>query len=128
MGLPPLQFLVSGANGNEQTLTVTSWAYIFETVDTESLARQDAQDNRSVRALATGKKVCEPAIAGSDFVAEPGKQSWLFGMPLFYQYTVNYDLAANPPMMSFGDEPCASCGDGYNFLARDEFSKLTPRR
>merc|ERR1712217_780363 len=73
------------------------------------------------RALAAGKKVCQPAIGATDFeVDNSRRQSWLFGMPLFYQYTVAYDLNSNPPAMAFLDGKCTQCDTAANFLSSEE--------
>lgn len=131
--LPELQFLLLGAEGREQQITLGGWHYVFETsADSyESLAARHFSAFTSSQASQTrrGRRVCSPAFATLDSM-EQDTDAWILGSALFYKYNVHYSLESSPPAISFQETNCASCGsrtDLHSSSSRSSHSH-TPRR
>jgi len=117
--LPDLHLHIVGSNDTEQTLTLTSSAYVMETpaskVEALQLNSFLSGKSRALNASGAGNrtgKVCSPAFNTADFNTDTNGPLWIIGTPLFYEFVVGYDAGADPPSMSFSsqkDTPCGSC-------------------
>jgi hypothetical protein len=117
----PSIFLTVGGNGESQVIELTAWAYITETMEYEY--------NKTVKHLfgiipvemsvPTGKlhKVCVPSFGVQDYDTIQNGPVWIMGTPLFYQFTVGYDLSG--PSISFTEGKCSMCNetDAPTFLS-----------
>jgi len=117
--LPDLNLHIVGSNDTQQTLTVTSSAYVMESPAskmealklTSFLAGKSMALNASGAGNRTGK-VCSPAFSAGEFTTEANGPVWILGTPLFYDFVVGYDATSDPPSMAFSsqkDTPCGSC-------------------
>lgn len=115
--LPPLHFHVAGSTGTTQTLTLTGYQYVFETLtkDMENVSKHvDGVGAVPVGVNYTGEehKVCELGFGAMEYPTTKNGPVWILGTPLFYKFTVGYDLDMEPPSVSFipaEERPCGSC-------------------
>jgi hypothetical protein len=117
--LPDLHLHIVGSNETQQTLTLTSSAYVLESPASKMEALQLhsflAGKSKALNASGAGNKtgkVCSPAFNTADFTTEANGPVWILGTPLFYDFVVGYDASSDPPSMAFSsqkDTPCGSC-------------------
>jgi len=122
-GLPTLSLTVAGADGRTKTLRLTPESYVLQFMAEEvHVVRKHLEGLGDIRIEEpTGKrlKVCSMAFGASEYTTQDNGPIWILGQPLFFQYTVGYDLAAQPPAVSFAEGPCFSC-DSLPQEAADE--------
>jgi len=107
--LPTLHFQVAGANGKKRTLSLDGAGYVIEQMEEEMKVVQKTVMGMPFRMPAkTGKKtkVCAPAFGTMEMNTKVNGPVWIFGSPLFYEYTVGYDLDDSNPAVSFSQKPC----------------------
>lgn len=117
----PSIFLTVGGNGVSKVIELTAWAYITETVEPEY--------KRTVKHLfgvipvvvdvptKTNRTVCTPSFGVQEYDTIQNGPVWIMGTPLFYQFTVGYDLSG--PNISFSQGRCSACNDtSVNFLSK----------
>lgn len=109
----PSIFLTVGTPEKHQKIELTAWAYITETMQ--------EQYEYAVKHLwgvipvtvkrPTGKleKVCVPSFGVQEYNTVQNGPVWLFGTPLFYEFTVGYDLSG--PSVSFSKQKCGMCNE-----------------
>lgn len=107
--LPALHFQLADVNGKKQTLSLDGAAYIIE---------QNVQNMKVVvknimgmpvkvpKKTGTRSKVCAPAFGPMDMQTKKNGPVWILGSPLFYEYTVGYDLNKESPGISFTKQAC----------------------
>jgi hypothetical protein len=134
--LPQLNFHVTGAGGESQTLTLDGVSWILEqkveqnaapTVHQERVVRfiaalqddsasdlpQEQNKASAANPFMSRSKVCLPAFDAMEM--PPTKKNgpvWILGTPIFYNYKVGYGLKTSPPSISFTsvkDSPCTPC-------------------
>jgi len=109
----PSVFFNVGGPGNQQTLEITPWAYIIETMQHEY--KKQVKYLLGIIpvtvAVPTNKmrKVCVPSFGVQEYNTKVNGPVWILGSPLFYQYNVGYDLSG--PSLSFMNETCGSCNE-----------------
>jgi len=115
--LPPLNFLVKGADGRPQTLTLPAWAYVEERIATGDSGAWEgmfAQFDFPGRAHhgAPGSRVCWPAFREWSPPSESDMEDtpWILGTSLFYEYAVHFDISTTPASLAFESNDCGSCG------------------
>lgn len=118
----PSVFIRVGEPGNLQTIEITPWAYVIETVELkykeyfrQLLGLKAEAGNASVE---EGQKVCVPAFGAMEYTTKLNGPVWILGTSLFYEYTVSFDIEANT--MSIGQkQDCIQCNETYpSFLSR----------
>merc|ERR1719171_2670190 len=110
--LPPLHLHLAGSDGKKQTILLEGAAYIIETEEEEVHPVEKTFMGMPVQvAEKTGNKtkVCAPAFGEMDMQTEAHGPVWILGSPLFYDYTVNYELNERKPALAFTKAPCG-CG------------------
>lgn len=121
--LPAIHVHIGGSGSSQETLTLNGWAYVIEVHETEYKYVSDVSGHTFPKKV-KGAKVCSPAFGTMEYNTKLNGPVWIFGTPLFYSYQVGYDLATNPPSMSFSSEECGSCKppsettDEHQMLAR----------
>lgn len=112
--LPQLHFHLVGKEGRSRTIVLGGWAYVFETMEeeyhyvTQRLAGVIPHEVRTP----TGRrqKVCTPAFSVLEMKTALHGDIWVLGTSFFYEFAVAYDLHSKPPSISFGGQPCGTCG------------------
>jgi hypothetical protein len=110
---PPLHITLAGAEGIPQKITIPGSAYILETVEELALKVHhkvfgiplDIDYHSGIF-----EKVCIPAFDVQDYVTTLNGPVWILGTPLFYTYTMGYDIGSHPPKISVEKKPCVECG------------------
>jgi len=102
--LPELHFEVTSSTGKSQVVTLTPWSYVYATVEEGDPPRN----------------LCRPAFGALDFESgEKGVDVFILGTPLFYQYSVQYDLHSKPPSVSFNSvSGRCSCAADASLIGR----------
>mmetsp|Transcript_21963 Transcript_21963/g.51391 ORF Transcript_21963/g.51391 Transcript_21963/m.51391 type:complete len:602 (+) Transcript_21963:72-1877(+) len=114
--LPSLNFHLRGGNKKEQIVELSAWSWV-----SQMQAEEVNHTLQSVHGIQvdvqkpTGKKrtVCAPIIAGMDFNTERNGPVWILGGPLYYEYTVGFNI--NDKSVHFtagGQEGCNACAGG----------------
>jgi len=98
---PDLNIYVAGDDGLQQTLTLSPWSWIIE-----------------VPASGTTERTCSPAFTAAEMATEETGTVWVVGMPLFYDYVVNFDTSSEPYSISFSEGTCDGC-KASDFLSSD---------
>jgi len=132
--LPKLSFQVSSHNhtSKEQaTLELDPWTYIVSELANETrTVYQDVPGlgNVPVGSEPTGNSVwtCTPAFGAMDMPTETNGPGWIMGVPLFYAYSVNYDMSTHIPTISFSQEGCDTCASGKKEGARNFRNAAAP--
>jgi len=127
LDMPSLQFQLTGPGGAKKTVNLPGHAYIFETVQQvmeTTYVNIPFFGRMPIRKEPTGetKIVCAATFQPMEYNTEQNGPVFILGLPLFYEYEVSYNLAADPPEVSFAsleDEPCGSC-DGAEELGLAE--------
>lgn len=114
--LPSLKLRLRGAGGAQQIVELSGWHYVFavSTAGQEEFARSlFGGESFSYYSRSSDQKmlVCLPAFQSTKVPSDSGGAGWILGLPLFYAYTVTYDLSAQPPSMHFNRAPCVPCGE-----------------
>jgi len=107
--LPTLHFQIAGGNGNSKTISLDGAAYVIETMEEQmKIVQKNIMGMPLKIPQKTGKKsrVCAPAFGTMDITTKDHGPVWIFGSPIFYEYTVGYDLDKSEPAISFSQEPC----------------------
>jgi hypothetical protein len=107
----PSIFLTVGAPSRHEKIELTAWAYITETQEEEYEQQIKYLDGiiPVVVKQPTGKlsKVCFPSIGTEEYITKGNGPVWILGTPLFYQYTVGYDMQG--PGIAFQKGACSDC-------------------
>jgi hypothetical protein len=115
----PSIFLQMGSGAMKHTLEISAWSYI-----TESMVVEYKQVTKHLWGVApvtfdvpTGKfgKVCSPSLGVQQYDTVKNGPVWIMGTPLFYQYTVGYDLSG--PSIDFSEQKCAACNETASMLS-----------
>lgn len=107
--LPAVKFHVASGDGlGKQALQLDPEHYIFQ-----------------VRDPATDTVHCSPAFdVGYEEPTTINGQVWIFGTPFFYAHHVSYNLAADPPTVTFApvseQKPCTPCAEGSTPALHEE--------
>jgi len=101
--MPPISFDVKGSSGST-TLQISARNYVI-----------NAKDG------------CSLAFGAMQYPTEQNGPVWVLGLPLFYQYSIGYDVQQNS--LSFSSGSCSSCGGGSSFERLQDVPTLeTPFR
>lgn len=134
--LPTLNFHITGMGGGKQIVSLPGNAYTMQT--TVELMRVEYQEipffgRIPLRQVPTGetKLVCLPAFSPMEYNTEKNGPVFILGLPLFYEYSVSYDLSTEPPEMgleSLEGESCGLCGVEGHGLELSETDSRQRRR
>lgn len=95
--MPWIHFHVVGQEGLEDTVHISPYSYVL-----------------------SSSNGCRLAFNVMDVNTNFQGPIWILGMPLFFDYHVNYGLEADPPLLSFDpitrDDPCSECGSAVPVL------------
>lgn len=111
--LPILHFQLAGQNGKKKTLSLDGAAYVMETMQPEvKLVPKNIMGLPLQVPQKTGKKtkVCSPAFGTMEMNTKDHGPVWILGSPIFYEYTVGYDLDESNPAISFIESKSNPCG------------------
>ena len=104
--VPSIFFHIKVAEERIETFELTSWAWVTETI-------------------VGNKSVCMPAFGEMDYYTVENGPVWILGTPLFYEYTVGYDLRSRQVSLDAGAcQPCSS----EALLLAEPTSRILPRR
>jgi hypothetical protein len=112
--LPSLHFKLADKTGKKQTLSLDAAGYIIEqNVQEMKVATKNILGMPMKVPVKTGNysKVCAPAFGPMDMHTAKNGAVWILGSPLFYQYTVGYDLDKKNPSISFTKQSCGCSKD-----------------
>jgi hypothetical protein len=127
--VPAVKLILSDGAGHSQEVELTAWAYITETTHSEyethfkhlldfiptALSVDVGTDD-----TASDARVCVPSFGVNDYTSANNGPIWILGTPLFFEYTVNYDMGSGDSRgkMSFSKQPCQTCsGSSAGFLS-----------
>lgn len=109
----PSIFVTVGGPGKQEVLELTAWSYITETMQEQyKVAVKHLYGVIPVQVrIPTGKaeKVCVPSFGVQEYNTQLNGPVWLFGTPLFYEFTVGYDLSG--PSLGFSQQKCGMCNE-----------------
>jgi len=128
--LPKLHLKLGGSEGQNKTLPLDGVSYVLETLEDEvKTVTQDFLGMSFDLELATGNKtkVCIPAFSPSDMETEQNGPVWILGLPLFYAYTVGYDLDVNAPAVSFSESSSCGCSEKAALISEEKHARM-PRQ
>merc|ERR1719335_1000290 len=66
----------------------------------------------------TRSKVCAPSFGPMDMQTEKNGAVWILGSPLFYEYTIGYDLDKESPAISFTKQTCG-CSEETSLVSHN---------
>jgi len=130
--MPALHFKVADGNGKKQTLSLDAAAYIIEQkVQEMKVVTKNFMGMPIKVPKKTGNfsKVCAPAFGPMDMNTKKNGPVWILGSPLFYKYTVGYDLDTERPSISFIEQSCG-CSNDTALVSNGKGKKLAkqPRK
>jgi len=107
--LPELHFEITSSTGKSQVVTLTPWSYVYGSTEADDPSRT----------------VCRLAFGALDFKSgEKDMDVFILGLPLFFQYSVQYDLHATPPSVSFNSvSGSCSCAADASLIGRSGTSR-----
>jgi hypothetical protein len=134
--LPKLRFHVTGSEGDEELLELDGWSYVLETVEEDVFNSRDklsqmlALPAGPINAVSADRKVCVPAFQPMDMPTQVNGDVWILGTPFFYNYDVHYNLATDPPTITFAKSACGSCDATSSLFVegRSDLTKRPPRQ
>jgi len=131
--IPSIFIHAAGAGGAALTIELSAWAYITESSQEEIEYVKTVFD--SILPVQLGlnkgqsKKVCTPSFGPMDYNTEKNGPVWIFGTPLFYEYTVGFDIGPRPPTMAFEKRGCpSSCESDTSLFSPGSTSLHGPQR
>lgn len=109
--VPSLHMKMRGKEGNVQVVTLRSWSFVVKTM---MRVTEDSETDTGYGTIDTPKEEtvvgkCVPAFTAADYSTQATGPLWVVGLPLFYEYTVLFDLGTKPATVGFSQEPCDSC-------------------
>lgn len=122
--LPELHFHLRGSAGSSQTTTLQFRGHDYiemgamdlndttSTLATRKTLKAEPYTNFLARqdfATTTNTTVCVPAFGSMDYDTTTNGPVWILGTPLFYAFTVSYDLGASPPAVQLSTDTCTAC-------------------
>jgi hypothetical protein len=115
----PSIFFQVGEPGSLQTVEITPWAYVIETVEFKYKEYFKHLLGMMAMSKAAGveetEKVCVPAFGVMEYTTQLNGPVWILGTSLFYEYTISYDLQANT--LAIGSkQDCAQCSESSSLL------------
>jgi len=128
--MPHLHFQLADAHGKKQTLALGGAGYIVEqTIEDVKMTKKNFLGIPLSVAEPTGNfsKVCSPAFGPMEMETRENGPVWILGSPLFYEYTVGYDLNKNNPAVSFTKQPCG-CSKDISLVSDDVHQGKTRAR
>lgn len=116
--LPTLQFHVTGADGIEEPIAISPWAYVvqmpfrlYQTHAKSLLAVAGMQPTEpEYHKSPMDSAMCAPAFGPVDLQSGRNGPLWIFGTPLFYEHVVQYNLS--PQTIAFERGECGTCDAG----------------
>jgi hypothetical protein len=134
--LPKLTFHVTGSEGDEELLELDGWSYVLETVEEDvhhsrdKLSQMLALPAGPINSKSADRKVCVPAFQPMDMQTEANGDVWILGTPFFYKYDVHYNLATDPPAITFSQSACGSCNATSSLFVsgRSNLTRRPPRQ
>lgn len=112
--VPSITLHLAGGDGVKRTFDLSAWSYITEaTGDVVKVVTKNLYGFIPVHlSEPTGikTKTCSASFAPQDYNTMLNGPVWILGTPLFYQYTVGYDVSRKPQQIALIDEPCTECG------------------
>jgi len=111
--IPSILLHLAGKHGVAQQFPLSPAAFIVES--TADLAREQTfslfgRINYTV-SVPTGEraKTCTAAFGKHDMNTAENGPVWIFGMPLFYDYTIGYDISTETGAISIDNAACTAC-------------------
>ncbi|CAL1170236.1 unnamed protein product [Cladocopium goreaui] len=90
--MPELKFHVADTKGNKDILQIPASSYIFsKAINVEVPSIRDVLGFPLKIRTPQNEKVCMMGFSAMDYSTELNGDVWIFGTPLFYEYTVHYD-------------------------------------
>lgn len=111
--LPSLHLQLGGANGKKKKLSFGGAAYVLETMedDVQPVWKNIMGMKLQVPEKTGNKtKMCRPAFGAMQLDTKTHGPIWILGSPVFYEYSVGYDLDKSKPAISFMDTKTKPCG------------------
>eukprot|EP00928_Gymnodinium_smaydae_P088001 TRINITY_DN72162_c0_g1_i1.p1 TRINITY_DN72162_c0_g1~~TRINITY_DN72162_c0_g1_i1.p1 ORF type:complete len:684 (-),score=115.35 TRINITY_DN72162_c0_g1_i1:20-2071(-) len=127
--LPPLHFHVAGHDGTRISLEMPAASWIMEQ-DVPDLQRMQGGNSQEINPRflqffemqPAAQKVCMPMIDVMDYNTKANGPVWIFGLPLFSEYHVGYNLKPQPAEISFTaiNDDCSKCGTSSLLMEEKE--------
>jgi len=111
--IPSVQFHVQGAGSKDRLLELPAWAWVVERTQGGPTAATECAH-----------------MFGYMGMLSPGGGHWILGMPLFYQFVVQFDITTKLPSLDFRSGGCSPCPGGDTMLqtgAKERASSRTAR-
>lgn len=109
--MPKIQFHVAGANGHTKKLSLSPRSYVMS-----KNAEVEVDKVRNIFGFPLNvqetehKEVCMLAFSPIDYQTPLNGEVWIFGTPLFYQYTVHYNRQdISMAFVHRDEEVCGKC-------------------
>lgn len=134
--LPAIHFYLTG-KGSQQKVTIPARTWVIDSMVEEkenTYMHIDGLGDVPVGTNGTGKMVrtCMHSFDEMDYQTIENGPVWILGTPLFYEYTVGYDMKEKTvSLTSQKEEPCGACDGKTGLIAsRAEATgkKRAPRR
>lgn len=112
--IPELKFHVADTKGNKDILQIPASSYIFsKAINIEVPSIRNVLGFPLKIRTPQNEKVCMMGFSAMDYYTELNGDVWIFGTPLFYEYTVHYDRGegkAEEIKMGFSSKKESQCG------------------
>lgn len=118
--LPTLHLNLAGAKGEKKVLPLKGTGYVIETMQDEvEMVKGNVLGMEIPMPKKTGNKtkVCTPAFSPSKMETQSNGPIWILGAPLFFEYTVGYDVDEKEPAISFSKGSCG-CSNKTSLIGR----------
>lgn len=114
--MPSLFFHAAGANNANKTKVLQMHPETYVMQSTHEVVHREIKKLMGILPVSIlekkNKTVCMPAFGKMDYPTKLNGDVWILGTPLFYQFNVHYDRAADPPSMTLLEEDCGHCQAG----------------
>lgn len=129
--LPSVHLNLRGASHSKATVALSPWTWVVMS-EVKEVKDQEVDMpgyGKVMMPVETGRtvKACVPAFSPADFSSKEAGPLWVVGLPLFYEYKVNFDLSTSPYSISFSEEPCVTCGGSHLFGESDSLQEKRVR-
>eukprot|EP00435_Cladocopium_sp_Y103_P068749 s391_g32.t1 len=112
--MPELKFHVADTKGNKDVLQIPASSYIFsKAINIEVPSIRNVLGFPLKIRTPQNEKVCMMGFSAMDYSTELNGDVWIFGTPLFYEYTVHYDRGSGKPediKLGFTHKKESECG------------------
>lgn len=126
--IPSVFLHIRGADGVTRPFELTSWSWLAQKLIQDGGVREAVSER--VLPHSGGTLMCLSSFQGmkEESSASQNGPTWIFGAPLFFDYTVKYDMHSRHIELAQGEcEQCSPTGEDASLVTKQKTRSRVPR-